>query len=211
MELDFMTEVEYAYKESTACCAHAYLLGPMKELVQSFGKSGRLLDLGCGNGSLSHEFAKLGFEVHGVDRSESGIRIARATFPGVQFSLGDVEKAMVPDLFAAESFDLVISTEVVEHVYQPRQFVENAYQLLKPSGHCILSTPYHGYVKNLVLALSGKMDRHFTALWDGGHIKFWSQETLSELLEEKGFRDLRFVGAGRVPLLWKSMILASRK
>jgi 2-polyprenyl-3-methyl-5-hydroxy-6-metoxy-1,4-benzoquinol methylase len=206
-----MNEVEYSYKESTASCAHGYLLGPIRELVQGLGKTGRLLDLGCGNGSLSHEFAKLGFEVYGVDRSESGIRIAQATFPRVQFSLGDVEKPMVPGSFPAESFDFVISTEAVEHVFQPRQFVENAFRLLKPSGHFILSTPYHGYFKNLVLALTGKMDRHFTALWDGGHIKFWSQKTLSELLEEKGFTDLQFVGTGRVPYLWKSMILVSRK
>jgi 2-polyprenyl-6-hydroxyphenyl methylase/3-demethylubiquinone-9 3-methyltransferase len=57
---------------------------------------------------------------------------------------------------------------------------------LKPAGHFIVSTPYHGWLKNVVLALSGKMDNHFTALWDGGHIKFWSRETLSRLLRSKG-------------------------
>ena len=89
--------------------------------------------------------------------------------------------------------------------------IQNAFRLLKPSGHFIVSTPCHGYVKNVVLALSGKMDNHFTALWDGGHIKFWSRETLSGLLMEKGFTDLRFVGTGRVPYVWKSMILIVRK
>jgi 2-polyprenyl-6-hydroxyphenyl methylase/3-demethylubiquinone-9 3-methyltransferase len=89
--------------------------------------------------------------------------------------------------------------------------IRNAFRLLKPSGHFIVSTPYHGWLKNVALALSGKMDNHFTALWDGGHIKFWSRETLSELLTEKGFTDLRFVGAGRVPYIWKSMILTARK
>ena len=89
--------------------------------------------------------------------------------------------------------------------------IQNAFRLLKPSGHFIVSTPYHGYVKNVVLALGGKLDNHFTALWDGGHIKFWSRQTLSGLLTEKGFADLRFVGTGRVPYVWKSMILVARK
>jgi predicted HicB family RNase H-like nuclease len=52
----------------------------------------------------------------------------------------------------------------------------------------VISTPYHGYWKNLMLALTGKMDAHFTALWDHGHIKFWSMRTLGELLREGGVR-----------------------
>src|ERR1700722_8349713 len=103
------------------------------------------------------------------------IHIARETFPQVQFSLGDVQEDLSPDPFPAESFDVVLSTEVVEHLYRPRQLIQNAFQLLKPSRHFIVSTPYHGWLKNVVLALGGKMDNHFTALWDGGHIKFWSR------------------------------------
>ncbi|WP_256993192.1 hypothetical protein [Methylococcus capsulatus] len=78
-------------------------------------------------------------------------------------------------------------------------------------GTAIVSTPYHGYWKNLALALSGKMDAHFTALWDHGHIKFWSMKTLSLLLEEAGFRDIRFERVGRLPALAKAMIAVARK
>jgi 2-polyprenyl-3-methyl-5-hydroxy-6-metoxy-1,4-benzoquinol methylase len=202
---------EYPYRVSAASCAHAYLLPAIKKLVQSLGNKGKVLDLGCGNGSLSHELSKLGFEVYGVDRSDSGIQIAREAFPQVQFSLGDVEEDLSPEPFQAESFDVIVSTEVVEHLYRPRRLVQNAFRLLKPSGHFIVSTPYHGWLKNVVLAISGKMDKHFTAFWDGGHIKFWSRETLSGLLIEKGFTEIRFVGTGRVPFIWKSMILIARK
>ncbi len=55
------------------------------------------------------------------------------------------------------------------------------------------------------------MDRHFTVLWDHGHIKFWSPKTLSFALEEAGFTDLKMIGAGRVPYLWKSMVFSARK
>jgi 2-polyprenyl-6-hydroxyphenyl methylase/3-demethylubiquinone-9 3-methyltransferase len=87
----------------------------------------------------------------------------------------------------------------------------NCRRALKPGGALILSTPYHGYWKNLALAVTGKLDDHFTALWDGGHIKFWSRGTLAQLLEEAGFRVERFVGVGRLPFLWKSMIVRSCK
>ena len=69
----------------------------------------------------------------------------------------------------------------------------------------------HGYVKNLALAASGKLDAHFTARWDGGHIKFWSRRTLTTLLTEAGFEPIAFRGAGRWPWLWKSMLIAARK
>lgn len=75
----------------------------------------------------------------------------------------------------------------------------------------MISTPYHGYWKNLALALAGKMDDHFTALWDHGHIKFWSVRTLDALLEEAGFVDVCFERVGRVPALAKSMVAVARK
>jgi len=72
-------------------------------------------------------------------------------------------------------------------------------------------TPYHGYLKNLVISLVGGWDRHFQVERDGGHIKFFSKRTLRRMAEAVGFRNLRFQGAGRLPWLWKSMILVAQK
>jgi hypothetical protein len=54
------------------------------------------------------------------------------------------------------------------------------------------------------------MDRHLTALWDGGHIKFWSKQTITTLLNEQGFHKTKFIGCGRLPYLWKSMIIEAK-
>jgi 2-polyprenyl-6-hydroxyphenyl methylase/3-demethylubiquinone-9 3-methyltransferase len=83
--------------------------------------------------------------------------------------------------------------------------------LLLPGGTAVISTPYHGYWENLALAITGKMDEHFAALWDYGHIKFWSTKTLQILLREGWFNDLSFVRVGRVPLFGKSMIAMVKK
>ncbi len=85
-----------------------------------------------------------------------------------------------------------------------------AQKCTKSGGHLILTTPYHGYFKNLVLALSGKMDNHFHVLWDGGHIKFFSVKTLTKFLETEGYTDTYFKFAGRFPYLWKSMLCSSK-
>jgi 2-polyprenyl-6-hydroxyphenyl methylase/3-demethylubiquinone-9 3-methyltransferase len=61
------------------------------------------------------------------------------------------------------------------------------------------------------MARVGKMDAHFTALWDHGHIKFWSVTTLRTLLEEAGFEVIRFHRVGRLACLAKSMLAVARK
>ncbi len=170
----------------------------------------RICDLGCGNGYITGRLATLGYEVVGVDASESGTRIASKSHPQAQFicSLIDVS---LPQRLALEPFDLVISSDAIEHFYRPGDLVSAAVSLLKPAGHVLLGTPYHGYLKNLVLSVTGKMDAHFTVLQDGGHIKFFSVKTLSQLMESHGLVDLNFSFYGRAPWLWKNMICHGRK
>jgi 2-polyprenyl-6-hydroxyphenyl methylase/3-demethylubiquinone-9 3-methyltransferase len=164
--------------------------------------------LGCGNGSVANELHQRGFDVQGIDYSESGIRVAREHYPHLNLDVGSA----YDDLSAKYGkFPVVLSLEVVEHLFFPRKFAKTAFDLLEDGGVAIISTPYHGYWKNLALALTGKMDAHFTALWDGGHIKFWSVDTLSALLLEAGFSDLQVYLVGRMPALAKSMIMVARK
>ena len=164
---------------------------------------GRLIDLGCGNGAFAARLAARGFEVIGVDESPSGIQLAREVYPEVEF----VEASVYDDLESKlGGFDVVTSVEVIEHLYDPRRFLHTFRGLLRSGGVGLITTPYHGYWKNLTLALSGRMDDHFTALWDGGHIKFFSLTTLGQLLREVGMCDIRFHRIGRIPPLAKSMI-----
>ncbi len=74
----------------------------------------------------------------------------------------------------------------------------------------IFTTPYHGYVKNLALSIVNGWDRHFSVQWDEGHVKYFSVKTLSELLTSEGLKVINFKFAGRLPLLWKSMICVAQ-
>lgn len=179
----------------------AYLVPTVVALVRSLAPR-TVLDAGCGVGALAAEIARAGYAVTGFDADAEGIRIARELHPQVAFRVGTFEAPQ-------ERYDLVVSTEVIEHLYAPELLVRFARASLNPGGHFVLSTPYHGYWKNLALALTGKMDRHFTVDWPGGHIKFFSRKTLTALLEREGFTVTAFHGVGRLPLLWKSMVLVA--
>jgi len=204
------TSTDYKYHSADHAGSHAYLWPSVERVALGVKAAGgaRAFDLGCGNGSISAKLAGIGLETVGIDASESGIAIARQAFPQCSFAIGSAYDDLAVRF---GTFPLVVSLEVVEHVYDPRAFARTAMGLLEPGGIVMISTPYHGYVKNCALALSGRLDQHFTVLWDGGHIKFWSIKTLTTLLEEAGFRDIRFERVGRIPVLAKSMIAIARR
>lgn len=78
--------------------------------------------------------------------------------------------------------------------------------LLAPGGLGIISTPYHGYVKNLAVIALGGFDHHFNPLWEGGHLKFFTIRKLRELFIEYGFTTPEFHRVGRVPIVAKSVM-----
>jgi SAM-dependent methyltransferase len=203
--------VEFDWKTPEAANAESGVgLGELfVEKVKTFQNINRICDLGCGNGYLTNRFAELGYQITGVDASESGIKIASANFPDARFVCAQIDEELSQRL-GPQSFDLVISSDVIEHLYSPGSLLAVAKSLLKPNGHVLIGTPYHGYLKNLVLSLSGKMDNHFSSLDDGGHIKFFSVKTLSQLMKAHGFVDLSFSFYGRLPGLWKNMICHGR-
>lgn len=210
--MDTMQDISgYLYEDGELKHAHNILLPCLFNILDSLKlpeEKGRIFELGCGNGAVANELIKRGFDVVGVDPSKQGIAQANQHFPKLNLNVGSAYDDLAT---IYGQFPIVVSLEVVEHVYFPRQFATTLYNLLAPGGTAIVSTPYHGYWKNLVLAVSGKMDNHFTALWDHGHIKFWSYRTLQTLLEEAGFKNISFQRVGRVPMLAKSMIAIAKK
>lgn len=188
---------------------HAYVWPVVVALLQERAPAPRrLLDLGCGNGAVAGALQELGYSVDGVDASESGISLARGSYPACRFSV-----ASVYDDLASERgrYAVVVCLEVIEHLYSPSAFASTLWNVLEPRGLGIISTPFHGYWKNLALALGNRFDSHFSPEWEGGHIKFWSERTLGAFLREEGFSELEFRRAGRIAPLAKSMVVAFRR
>src|SRR5580765_3390363 len=150
----------YKFTDAGHCHSHAYLLPTLGKVLDEFQPAvKKVFDLGCGNGSVAAWLASRGWNVAGVDPSQEGIAQAKMSYPTLPLHLGSCYENLV-DRYGR--FPFVISLEVVEHVYAPREFARCTADLLEPGGVALISTPYHGYFKNLILAVTGKMDGHFT-------------------------------------------------
>ena len=206
-----MAGIAYEYRAATPEVSHSYLYPVILALSSDLPAGSKVLDLGCGNGSFISLFRDRNWKLYGSDFSPTGIDIARQNFAGIDFFLADASSPVGDIQERVGGVDAILCAEVIEHVYDPRGLVRNAFNLLEPGGTLIITTPYHGYLKNVMLSLTGQMDQHFTVLWDHGHIKFWSAKTLRTLLEEAGFEWVEFRGCGRLPWLWKSMAVKVRK
>jgi 2-polyprenyl-3-methyl-5-hydroxy-6-metoxy-1,4-benzoquinol methylase len=197
----------YGWTSADRTNAHNYILPAIIRLLPP-GKQLSVLDAGCGNGFVAGKLAQLGYKVIGIDLAEDGIAIAQTNYPNVRFEVCSV----YDDIEAiVNNVDLVVSTEVIEHLFSPKTFLDNLHKVVRPGGHIILTTPYHGYFKDLLISLAGMWDKHHTVDWEGGHIKFFSENSLSRMLQTVGFGDITFANAGRIPLVWKSMVCRARK
>jgi 2-polyprenyl-3-methyl-5-hydroxy-6-metoxy-1,4-benzoquinol methylase len=208
MNENLVTNYGWSTAEVPNSCG--YIAPRILEILKPLGVT-RVLDIGAGNGTLCHQLRTEGYQVAGIEYDRQGFEIARASYPEIRFYNFGVQDDPAELLAEERQFDAVVSTEVIEHLYAPHLLPIYARAALRPGGYLLITTPYHGYIKNLVLSVLDKWDVHHHPLWHGGHIKFWSRATLTRLLAEYGFNVTGFSGVGRVPWLWKSMVLLARK
>jgi 2-polyprenyl-3-methyl-5-hydroxy-6-metoxy-1,4-benzoquinol methylase len=145
--------------------------------LERFIKPGRLLDVGCATGFFLDEAQSRGWDVHGLDVSWFAVDYARDHF-GIDARHGSLTELDYPP----ESFDLVTLWDVIEHVPDPKAYVQRAAELLKPGGMIALATPD---VESIPARITGKK-------WVGyklseEHIYYFAPRTLNRLLNEMGF------------------------
>jgi 2-polyprenyl-3-methyl-5-hydroxy-6-metoxy-1,4-benzoquinol methylase len=167
---------------------------------------GAFLDCGSGLGDLVAEAHLRGFDATGLEVSEAAIRLACERHPGCSFVCHSLEAESWP--IGRQAFDVVTSFEVIEHLVRPRRLLQGAFQALRSGGYLAITTPYHGLVKDLALALVG-FERHFDV--EGPHIRFFTDAGLCRLVSEVGFRDVAFFHYGRLPLVWSGVFMWARK
>jgi len=200
---------EFGYENAEPFHTFFYI---QKQLIPLLDKNTNkyILDMGCGNGAIANDLISKGFNVYGTDASEAGIAIARQQHPD-RFFIQDFSTEELPEGLKGITFDTIISTEVIEHLYDPYKFAELCRKILDESkGELILTTPYHGYLKNLMLSIFDRWDTHIDPLWQGGHIKFWSKKSITKLLSQRGFEVTAFRGCGRLPYLWMTMMIKAK-
>lgn len=156
----------------------------------------RVLDVGCAEGRFAAELARAGAAVVGIDVAEEPLRRARSRHPELDVRLVPEEGPWDLD---DVSFDVVWAGEVLEHVLDTAAWLSEVRRVLRSGGSLLVTTPAHEPLTLARLALS---KRAFAAHFDprGDHLRFYSRDTLTQLLEEFGFQAIGVRSCAGPPL-----------
>lgn len=167
----------------------------------------RVLDVGCGEGHFAAVLVRGGAEVVSIDVAEEPLRRARARHPALDVRL---VKPEAPLPLEDASFDVVWAGETIEHVADTSQWFSEVRRVLRSGGLVLLSTPDHGPLSRLRLALSRKaFEAHFDPRSD--HLRFYTRRVLADLLADFGFEDVAVAGAGGLPGARRVLLASGRR
>jgi ubiquinone biosynthesis O-methyltransferase len=188
---------------------HNYLIKSISDILKDMNTSNiDLLDIGCGNGVLTSKISKFFRHTTGIDLSGTGIEFAQE----LKNKKLNFENVSVDEMIKRKKkFKFITSFEVIEHQYLPDDFLNKMYQLLDDDGMLLITTPYNGYIKNLIISILGKHDFHYNPLWRHGHIKFFTTRTLKMILNKCNFEVIKKSFSGRFYPISCSMIFLSKK
>lgn len=167
-----------------------------------------ILDFGCGNGAILKEMALVNPNAKyiGADVSEIALESAKNAFPSASFcKISDIEKVRLGD----QSVDFIFSSEVLEHIFNTENVFMEFRRILKPGGKVLLTVPYHGFIKNILISMFA-FSSHFNPI--SPHIRFFSKKTLFGLLKKFDFNVIKYGYYGRFwPISHSIWVLAVKK
>jgi SAM-dependent methyltransferase len=176
---------------------------------------GKILDLGCAAGDLVVQAGVRSgsSQLYGIELDCEACQYAEAQ--GVKTCCADLN---LPLPLKDESFDIVISNQVIEHLHKTDQFIKETYRVLKPGGTAIVSTPNLAALYHIISLILGwqpitayvsdefVVGNPFNPIHNMKrgpetfcHLRIFTPRSLRELFEAHGFKDCRIIGTGYYP------------
>jgi len=151
---------------------------------ESYRKTNKLLDIGCGVGHFPSVARQKGWESFGTEYSPKAVAHARKK--GINMHIGPLQTAT----FDAESFDVITSFEVIEHLNNPIEEINTIYRLLRPGGIFYCTTPNFNSLLRYWLKTDYKVIEY------PEHLSYYTKKTLTKLMIANGFKLVKFKSTG---------------
>jgi SAM-dependent methyltransferase len=155
-----------------------------RRLLQHLSRRGRtggsMLEIGCGYGYLLDEAHQYFKHRVGTDFSSEAVRVARTR-------ADEVFQGGITAVSNNDRYDLVIATHVIEHVYQPHEFVRSLSDHIRPNGTLLIAAPDMGSFWRKL------MGQRWPSFKLPEHVLYFDRQTLSRLLSDCGFENLEIV------------------
>ena len=149
------------------------LFKPLKFYIREI-KAGKVLDVGCAYGFMLEKFPDT-FEKFGIDISDYAIAEAKKRLLNAILTVSNIEDVLP---FTEEFFDIVICNDVLEHLENPENALNNIQRVLKRGGILYLTAPNLNWVRKKIFAYADKKEYH---------ISLFPHEALLNLLVKSGF------------------------
>lgn len=156
----------------------------IRRLDQIFGnflpyrRSGRLLDVGFGAGTILEAARRSGWNPFGVDVAERAVEHAREQ--GFEVFCGNLEEARYPGNY----FDVVTASEILEHVFNPQEMLHEIARILRPGGLLWLTTPHSRGISAQILGLK------WSTVCPPEHVQLFSRNGTKKMLKAAGLREV---------------------
>lgn len=174
-----------------------FIIGRVEEIVAGFAgyrQTTRLLEIGFGSGVMLRAAARAGWNVEGVEISRTATEHARAE--GFKVFCGDLSDARYADAY----FDVVIASELLEHVEDPRRVVTEMARILRPGGLLWATTPNIKGLSSRMLGLN------WTTV-SADHLHLFSKKGVTDLLRTAGFHRVKINTQGVDPFeIWQALV-----
>lgn len=167
---------------------------------EKYRKTGKLLDVGCGEGWFLQEAKKRGWEVYGTEFSQTAFD--KCTANGIKMHLG----VLNPDNYKLEDFDIITSIEVMEHINNPNEELTAIASLLRKGGLFYCTTPNFNSVMRYYL----KSD--YNVIIYPEHLSYYTKKTLNKVAAQNSLKPYKFESTGiSITRIKKSKKLSDEK
>ena len=151
---------------------------------EKFRRTNKILDVGCGRGWFLQEAQKRGWNIYGTEYSRTAVEICESK--GIRMAIGKLDYKS----FIEDEFDVITLFEVIEHINNPNEELENISKLLRTGGLLYCTTPNFNSLMRYYLRTE------YNIIGYPEHLSYYTNKTLNKVVKSHGFKLVKFLSTG---------------